>query len=74
MRRKLIKQGGFGLTIYLPKHWTDEKELQAGQEVEVNRFESMYFLKLDWLHSSINTKFNCGSQKLCNYVLVEITK
>ncbi|MBW2972196.1 hypothetical protein KY359_04135 [Candidatus Woesearchaeota archaeon] len=36
MRRKLIKQGGTGLTVYVPKKWIDLKGLQAGDEVEVN--------------------------------------
>jgi len=35
MRRKLIKQGGTGLTVYVPKKWIDLKKLQAGDEVEV---------------------------------------
>lgn len=33
MRRKLIKQGRSGLTIYLPQTWTQKYQLQAGQEV-----------------------------------------
>lgn len=37
MRRKLIKQGGHSLTIYLPKGWVTEHSLQAGDEVEVER-------------------------------------
>ena len=33
MRRKLIKQGRSGLTIYLPQIWTKKHSLQAGNEV-----------------------------------------
>jgi len=36
MRRKLIKQGGSGLTVYVPKKWLDENNLHAGDEVEIN--------------------------------------
>jgi len=35
MRRKLIKQGGSGLTVYVPKRWVDLKGLKAGDEVDV---------------------------------------
>ncbi|HIG96506.1 TPA: AbrB/MazE/SpoVT family DNA-binding domain-containing protein [Candidatus Woesearchaeota archaeon] len=35
MRRKLISQGGKSLTIYLPKKWATEHNLQPGQEVEI---------------------------------------
>jgi phosphate uptake regulator len=35
MKRKLIKQGMSGYTIYLPKKWVDKKGLKAGEEVEV---------------------------------------
>ncbi|MBS3074067.1 hypothetical protein J4447_01285 [Candidatus Pacearchaeota archaeon] len=33
--RKLIKQGGGGLTIYLPKKWLDRKGLKEGDKVSV---------------------------------------
>ncbi len=35
MRRKLIKQGGTGLTFYVPKKWIDSKKLKAGDQVEL---------------------------------------
>jgi len=35
MRRKLIRQGGTGLTFYVPKKWIDEKNLKPGDEIEV---------------------------------------
>ncbi len=35
MKRTLIKQGGAGLTFYVPKKWVDQKGLKAGDEVEV---------------------------------------
>ena len=62
MRRKLIKQGGFGLTIYLPKHWTDEKELQAGQEVEVQQVNDALI---------ISTTKILEEQKIINLVIKE---
>lgn len=36
MRRKLIQQGGGGLTLYLPKKWIDGQGLKAGDEVAVD--------------------------------------
>jgi phosphate uptake regulator len=35
MKRKIIKQGLGGYTIYLPKAWIDKKGLKEGKEVEV---------------------------------------
>ncbi len=35
MKRKLIKQGGGGLTLYLPKKWLDAHRLKSGDEVEI---------------------------------------
>jgi len=35
MRRKLIKQGSGGLTVCLPKKWTDKNSLQPGDEIEL---------------------------------------
>jgi len=35
MKRKIIKQGLGGYTIYLPKEWVDKKGLKEGKEVEI---------------------------------------
>ena len=35
MKRKIIKQGSGGLTIYLPKKWAEEKGLRTGDEVDL---------------------------------------
>jgi hypothetical protein len=35
MKRKLIKQGIEGLTLYLPKKWADARNLKAGNEVDI---------------------------------------
>lgn len=35
MKRKLIRQGGGGLTLYVPKKWVDAHGLQSGDEIEV---------------------------------------
>jgi len=40
MRRKLIQQGGGGLTLYLPKKWIDGQGLRAGDEVSVDVAEN----------------------------------
>ncbi len=36
MKRKLIKQGAGGYTIYLPKKWIDAKNLHEGDEVDIH--------------------------------------
>lgn len=38
MQRKLIRQGGTGLTFYVPKKWIDAKGLKAGDEIEITSF------------------------------------
>jgi antitoxin component of MazEF toxin-antitoxin module len=35
MNRKLIKQGGTGLTLYVPKKWVDRLKLKPGDEVSI---------------------------------------
>ena len=40
MKRKLIKQGGGGYTIYLPKKWVDKKGLKEGNQVDVQETET----------------------------------
>lgn len=36
MKRKLIRQGGGGYTLYLPKSWVEERGLKAGEEINLN--------------------------------------
>jgi phosphate uptake regulator len=40
MERTLIRQGGGGYTIYLPKHWVDKKGLQAGERIQLIETET----------------------------------
>lgn len=40
MKRKLIRQGLGGYTIYLPKKWIDRKGLKEGEEVNIVETES----------------------------------
>jgi len=40
MQRKLIKQGGGGYTIYLPKKWADKKGLTSGDNIEIIETET----------------------------------
>ena len=35
MNRKLIKQGGTGLTLYVPKKWVDRLKLKPGDDVSI---------------------------------------
>ena len=39
MKRKLIKQGAGGLTICLPKRWTEKNNLGSGDEIDVEEAE-----------------------------------
>jgi len=34
MIRKLIKQGGYGLTVYVPQKWVKNNQLKPGDEIE----------------------------------------
>lgn len=45
MKRKLIKQGLGGLTIYLPKKWADKKGLKEGDEVEVTEKDTLLLVQ-----------------------------
>ncbi len=47
MKRKLIKQGGGGYTVYLPKKWIDERHLKAGDEIEVDETENALVLSTE---------------------------
>ncbi|MFA5061100.1 MAG: hypothetical protein WC494_02195 [Candidatus Pacearchaeota archaeon] len=40
MERKLIKQGGGGYTIYLPKKWVKKKSLKEGDLVKIKELET----------------------------------
>lgn len=35
MERKIIKQGGGGYTIYLPKKWSDKQNINAGETIHI---------------------------------------
>lgn len=47
MERKLIKQGGGGFTIYLPKKWIERKKLKQGDFVKVSETESSLIIGSD---------------------------
>jgi hypothetical protein len=53
MERKLIKQGGGGYTIYLPKKWIDEKGLKEGDKIEISEEEG--FLVIGGVSNKENT-------------------
>jgi AbrB family looped-hinge helix DNA binding protein len=59
MKRKLIKQGGSGLTIYIPKKWIDRLNLKPGDELDVDEEGNQLILSPDEFRSdkeiSINT-------------------
>lgn len=39
MKRKIIKQGLGGYTIYLPKKWVESKGLKPGDEINISEYE-----------------------------------
>lgn len=39
-QRKLIKQGGGGLTVYLPKKWVDKKGFREGDNVNITELDN----------------------------------
>ncbi|PIN90088.1 hypothetical protein COU61_02850, partial [Candidatus Pacearchaeota archaeon CG10_big_fil_rev_8_21_14_0_10_35_13] len=45
--RKLIKQGGGGFTIYLPKKWVDKKKLKAGDMIKISETETALIVGSD---------------------------
>lgn len=47
MRRKLIKQGRGGLTFYVPKKWIDERQLVAGDDINIEENEDRIVLSSD---------------------------
>jgi phosphate uptake regulator len=47
MKRKLIKQGGSGLTMYLPKKWADKHHLQGGDEINIEEIENRLSITLE---------------------------
>lgn len=45
MERKLIKQGGGGYTIYLPKKWIDLNKLQQGDRIDLEIADNCLIIK-----------------------------
>ena len=45
MKRKIIKQGLGGYTIYLPKEWIDKKGLKAGKELDIIESDSNLIIR-----------------------------
>jgi phosphate uptake regulator len=47
MERKLIKQGGGGYTIYLPKKWLNKKGLKGGDIVKIKELETSLLINTE---------------------------
>ena len=45
MKRRLIKQGGGGFTIYLPKKWADSKGLKEGDDVHIKERDTALIIQ-----------------------------
>jgi len=47
VKRKLIKQGGSGLTMYVPKKWIEKKGLKSGDELDVEEINGGLLLSTE---------------------------
>ncbi|MFH1801960.1 MAG: hypothetical protein ABH864_00750 [archaeon] len=47
MKRRLIKQGGGGFTIYLPRGWTRKFNIEKGDEVDVEEIDQNLIIRLE---------------------------
>ncbi len=56
MRRKLIKQGLGGFTIYLPKKWVDAQKLKEGKEIEINQINNTLVISSNGVKSRKEAK------------------
>lgn len=55
MKRKLIKQGKEGLTMYIPKKFIDKHNLVGGDELEVEELENSLILSVETIKKKIKT-------------------
>lgn len=55
MKRKIIKQGLGGYTIYLPKEWIEKKGLKAGQELEITEKDTNLTIRSEVLQKKTKT-------------------
>ncbi len=62
MRRKLIRQGRGGLTFYIPKQWTEERKLTAGDEIDVEEVENNLLISSDKRHKQKEIALSLGNE------------
>lgn len=55
MKRKLIKQGKGGFTVYLPKKWVDQKGLKGGEEITVEETEDSITIRPEEIKKEAKT-------------------
>jgi len=74
MKRKLIKQGGGGLTVYIPKKWIDARELKPGDEVEFKEEKGKLIIspESEKKKKEINIKIENSYQKNIRFLLNEL--
>lgn len=61
MKRKIIKQGGGGFTIYLPKKWVDENNLTQKNEIEIEELGRDLIIHPTKSHKIFETKISLTS-------------
>lgn len=73
MRRKLIKQGVDGLTLYVPKKWADKRSLKAGDEVEISENNDLLIISPSSVARAekvVELKFEKGRENALRMLLV----
>jgi hypothetical protein len=55
MKRKIIKQGLGGYTIYLPKKWIDNFKLQAGDEINLDLIDNKLLISAEGIKEKRQT-------------------
>ena len=74
MKRKLIKQGLGGYTIYLPKKWVEEFGLKGSSEVNVDRWDSNLVISSKKLEKIPQSEIKFLPQKYSSPLAVNIYK
>lgn len=73
MERKLIKQGGGGYTIYLPKKWIDKKGLKEGDAIKIKETETNLIIGSDVkVKKAINVEINEENKDNIKNILTHI--
>jgi len=62
MKRKLIKQGGGGLTFYVPKKWASKRGLKGGDEIDITEVENKLLISSEMHPEKRETELEITSE------------